>query len=62
MYLFGGRVSWRETEHAVMRLKNCDLEKIGDLDFDFYDGTCAGTKNEMYLCFSTTKTWFGHLG
>ena len=39
------------------------IKKIGDLDFDFYDGTCAGTKTEMYLCFSQTKYSAGfHLG
>ena len=33
--------------------KDCKLEKIGDLDFDFHYGACTNVNNQyIFLCFS----------
>ena len=51
LYVFGGI-----DKKQVSQLNGNRLERIGNLDFEFYHGACANLNNEyFYLCFSNDE-------
>ena len=46
-YIFGGS----NQKQQISRVENCQLRRVGGLDFDFKDGACAATASKIYLCF-----------
>ena len=51
LYVFGGI-----DEKQVSQLNGNRLERIGNLDFEFYHGACANLKDKyFYLCFSNDE-------
>ena len=55
MIVFGGRSYKRQ----IAEVKDCGLDRIGDLPFDFNWGACTvGPEDQVFLCFSLTQTGF----
>ena len=49
MYLFGGA----NEERQISRVTGCGLKRIGDLNFDFSEGTCTLMQSStVLLCFA----------
>ena len=50
-YVFGGVNHRRQ----ISEVKNCELKRIGSLDFDHFFGTCSSVGDrEIWLCFDAT--------
>ena len=47
MLVFGGR----HEKTQISKVKNCQLQRIGNLTFEFWDGACAATAEKLALCF-----------
>ena len=53
-FIFGG--SSYKTQ--ISRIENCGLNRVGDLEFDFYAGACTNYIDEqIFLCFSNTDNY-----
>ena len=46
-FIFGGSIETRQ----ISRVDNCELSRVGSLDFDFKNGACATLMSSIYLCF-----------
>ena len=47
MLVFGGR----HEKTQISKIENCELQRIGNLTFEFWDGACAATGEKIVLCF-----------
>lgn len=55
MIVYGGRSYKRQ----IAEVKDCGLDRIGDLPFDFIWGACTvGPEDKIFLCFSSTQTGY----
>ena len=58
-YVFGGKIERTQ----ISKVKNCSLQRIGSLSFNFSDGGCAAVnENAIYLCFDWDDTKQCHVG
>ena len=48
MWVFGGVQNYKR---QVLEVTDCEVQKVGELDFDFSYGSCAVAHNKFYLCF-----------
>ena len=46
----------------VSKVTNCGIERIGDLEFDFLDGSCFSTDQYIVLCFDESNSKQCRLG
>ena len=47
MFVFGGKNYKRQ----ISRVTGCELERVGNLDFNFRKGACTMTLGKILLCF-----------
>lgn len=48
MFVFGGR----HERHQISQIRDCHLERVGSLEFEFWDGACATSSlDQVVLCF-----------
>ena len=48
LFVYGGYIFQRQ----ISEVKECELRRVGNLDFDHYDGACSNTNDRLiYLCF-----------
>ena len=50
MWVFGGQEG--SAKRQVLEVSDCEVQKVGELDFDLYLGSCAVAHDEFYLCFN----------
>ena len=48
-YLFGG---YRGDKKQISTIKNCNLQRVGELPFEFDFGTCTTTGSSIFMCFN----------
>jgi len=53
-YVYGSH-SYFGNQQQIAQVSNCSLKHIATLEFDHFEGSCAATSTQLFLCFDNDE-------